>query len=349
MNWRRILGPRILVTTGLGVAGGWIALMVGLPLPWMLGPMVASTVLALSGLPAEGPAWLRPFVIPVIGVMLGSSLTPEVLAAIPQWGFTMLLLVPFLAVAATLSYLIYRRFGRFDPVTAFFCSIPGGLNEMILFSEAHGGDQRKVALAHASRVLIVILCVSLFFGFVLGVTSGGGAAQVPMSAPSLPDWIILIGAGVLGVPLARALRLPAKQLLGPMILSGIAHASGLVAVAPPTLLVIVAQVVIGTTIGARFAGIRLRAVAQEMGLALVSSLVMIVIAVLFGWVVHLSTAIPIEQAFLAYTPGGLAEMSLLALALHQDVAYVAVTHVARIVLVIAGAMPAFRLMRGGSR
>lgn len=343
-GWRRA-ALRQGLTVALGVGGGAAALAAGLPLPWMLGPMVAATVVALASGPAEGPMWLRPWVIPVLGVMLGSSLTPEVLAAIPQWGVTMLLLVPFLTVAAALSYLFYRRIGRFDPVTAFFCAIPGGLNEMILFSEAHGGDHRKVALAHASRVLIVILCVSLFFGFVLGVRSGGGAAQVPLSAPSPLDWIILIGAGVLGVPLAQALRLPADQLLGPMILSGIAHATGLVTVAPPTILVIVAQVVIGTTIGARFAGIRLRAVALEMGLALVSSLMMIAVAVLFAWIVHLATALPMEQAFLAYTPGGLAEMSLLALALNQDVAYVAVTHIVRIVLVIAGATPAFRVVR----
>lgn len=328
----------------LGVAGGAGALALGLPLPWMLGPMILCTAAALAALPVAAPMWMRPWVIPVIGVMLGSSLTPEVLGAVPQWGITMALLPPFLILAAVFSYLLYRRFGGFDRKTAFFCAIPGGLSEMILFAEANAADHNKVALAHASRVLIVILCVSLFFGLVLGVNSQGSANWTPMTALSPADWAILIGCGVIGVPLARLLRLPADQLLGPMVLSGIAHATGLVTLPPPTVIVIVAQVVIGTTIGARFVGVRLRAVAGEMTLALVSSLAMIAVALAFAWVVHVAAGMPMEQAFLAYTPGGLAEMSLLALALHQDVAYVAVTHVVRIVLVIAGAMPMFRLI-----
>jgi len=340
--WRAAFGPRILFALGLGIGAGALANGVGMPLPWMLGPMICLTVAALAGLPVEGPMHLRPFVIPVIGVMLGSSLTPELAASVPRWATTMLLLPAFLAVAAAVSYAIYRRIGGLDHVTAYYAAMPGGLNEMIILGHAAGGDDRRIAMAHACRVLIVILCVSLFFGFFLGVRTAGGSNWVPLDALVWRDWAIMIGAGVIGVPMGRRLRLPAHQMMGPMVLSGIAHASGLVHVAPPTLFVIAAQLVIGTTIGCRFAGIAPRLIARDMGLALLSSSSMIVVAVVFAALVHWWTRLPMEQAFLAYSPGGLTEMSLLALALHQDVAYVAVTHVVRIVLVVAGAAAVFR-------
>ena len=48
-----------------------------------------------------------------------------------------------------------------------------------------------------------------------------------------------------------------------------------------------------------------------------------------------------RPAFLAFSQGGLAEMSLLALAMGQDVAYVSVLHVVRITLTIGGAGAVF--------
>jgi len=48
---------------------------------------------------------------------------------------------------------------------------------------------------------------------------------------------------------------------------------------------------------------------------------------------------------LAYAPGGLAEMSLIALALHADVAFVSSHHVVRILLIVTLAPLTFRLLR----
>jgi hypothetical protein len=49
----------------------------------------------------------------------------------------------------------------------------------------------------------------------------------------------------------------------------------------------------------------------------------------------------ISQAFLAFAPGGLTEMSLLTLAMHQDVAYVSTMHIFRITVVVGVAAVVF--------
>jgi uncharacterized membrane protein AbrB (regulator of aidB expression) len=49
-----------------------------------------------------------------------------------------------------------------------------------------------------------------------------------------------------------------------------------------------------------------------------------------------------DQILLAYAPGGLTEMSLVALALHAEAAFVATHHVARILMVIVAAPLVFR-------
>jgi len=346
-------GPLIgqALALGLGTVSGLAASFTGLPLPWLLGAMIGTTVGAVAGAPIRGPNRLRPFVIPVIGVMLGSGVTQDILQRMLEFGPALLLLIPFLAVSAAASYVVYRLFGRFDPVTAFFCAMPGGLNDMMILGEEAGGNSRRIALAHASRVLVVISFVVLFYGLVLGVQSdaGAGGSFVPLSLLTPSDWLILAACAAIGAPLATRLALPAPQILGPMILSGVAHGVGLVHVAPPTILIVLAQIVVGTVVGCRFLGATVQEIGREVLLGGGSSLAMIGVAILFALGLSAMTGDPLELSFLALSPGGLTEMSLLALAMGQDVIYVTTIHIIRISLVIALAAPAFRLIRRLSR
>jgi uncharacterized membrane protein AbrB (regulator of aidB expression) len=84
-----------------------------------------------------------------------------------------------------------------------------------------------------------------------------------------------------------------------------------------------------------------------MSLAAGSSGALLSIALGTALVVTHLTGIELHQTFLAFSPGGLPEMSLLALALHADIAYVATIHIVRILMVITFAPLVFRMT--GSR
>ena len=330
----------------IGVLGGCAAYAAGMPLPWMLGPMIANTIAAMLRAPIAGPDGLRIFVIPVIGVMLGSGVTAALFSQLGTWAVTLLLLPVFLGCAAGVSYAVYRRIGGYDPVTAFYAAMPGGLNEMLILGAEAGGDERRIALAHAARVLIIIVFVAIFFGLFVGVTTGGATTQwTGLGDITLRDYVILALCAVLGAILGKRWRLPAAPVFGPMILSGIAHMAGWVTVPPPSLFVIAAQITIGTIIGTRFVGATLAEVRRDLGLSAVASLLMLIAAVGFAEIIALVSGLPLAQAFLAFSPGGLTEMSLLTLAMDQDAAYVSLMHIIRITLVIAVAPLVFRRLR----
>jgi hypothetical protein len=75
-----------------------------------------------------------------------------------------------------------------------------------------------------------------------------------------------------------------------------------------------------------------------------ATLLLLTVTLVFASLVAALTPAPWSQVVLAYSPGGLAEMSLLALAKNQDVAYVATAHIARIVLILLAIQPLFRLL-----
>jgi membrane AbrB-like protein len=136
-----------ILTLALGAGGGWLATQINLPLPWMIGAMVATTIGSLAGLELFMYRWVRGPNVAVLGVMLGSSFTPAVIARFGEWLATIAGLAVYVALVTAILYWYFRRFGHFDRVTAFFAASPGGLNEMTIA----GPRARRRRPAHRAR------------------------------------------------------------------------------------------------------------------------------------------------------------------------------------------------------
>lgn len=338
--------PRIALALLLGALGGWLADLAGLPLPWMIGSMLATTFAALAGLPITMRMGFRAAMVVVLGVMLGSSFRPELLDQIVQWSTSLAVLLAYITVAGAASLLYFRWAARYDATTAYFAAMPGGLSEMILIGGALGGDARIISLTHSARLLIVVLLLP----FAFQLFAGYAPETRPPVGPSLfavdpLDLAFLAACGVVGYLAARALRIPAAAVTGPMLLSAAVHLGGVTEAAPPLELVAAAQVVVGSAIGTRFAGTELAFVRRAVIVALGSTLVLLVATLGFAWGLAVWTGLPLPGLVLAYAPGGLAEMSLIALALSLDAAFVATHHILRIFLIVVLAPLAFRLLR----
>ena len=337
---------RFVLAIGLGLVGGYLFFKLRLPLPWMLGPMVLCTVAALMKLPVAAPPVIRPPMSVVIGVMLGSGFKPEVIGQLPNWLPTLLGLVAFMAIAGGACVYYFRRVGGFDPVTAFFAGMPGGLVEMVTLGEEKGGDARVIALIHSARVLLVVMTLPFLVQWMGGVSVVGNRASGTSIVDTTPAaWMWILVSGFLGVLVGRWLRLPAGQLLGPMVVSALVHLAGLTGTQPPFELVNLAQLVLGVTIGCRFVGTAPSTILRVLTLSLGSTVILLTLTFGFAALVARLSVHGVIPLVLAYSPGGLAEMSLIALALQTEVAFVAAHHMVRIFLVMVCAGPVFESAR----
>jgi membrane AbrB-like protein len=124
---------------------------------------------------------------------------------------------------------------------------------------------------------------------------------------------------------------------------------GVVEAAPPEELVAAAQVVVGSAIGCRFAGTALATVGRAILWAAGGTVLLVGSAVLAALGGATLTGLPVMELTLAYSPGGLAEMSLIALALGLEAALVATHHIVRIFLIVVLAPVVFRIGRKTAR
>ena len=330
-------------TLGVGAAGGAVFAYFNLPLAWMIGAMTATTVATLAGAPLRMPPAFRSVMVAVLGLMLGGAFTPEILASVGLWLPSMAALLLYIAAVTAVLFLYFHKIAGYDRITAYFSASPGGLNEMVLVGGEMGGDVRTISLIHGGRVLFVVLVVP--FGFAL---FGGyeASARPPLGAAwsDIPpvDLVVLAWCGFVGFVAARALRIPAAAVVGPMFLSAAVHTIGITTARPPGELVAFAQIVVGAAAGSRFAGIALRRVLRTLATAFGASLVMICFTTAFALALAPIAEASFPALVLAFAPGGLAEMSLIALALGVDAAFVSSHHIIRIVIVVILAPAAFR-------
>jgi membrane AbrB-like protein len=331
----------VLVAIAIGAGGGLLFAALQAPLPWMMGAMVATTVASMSGLPQAIPPWSRPPTIAVLGVLLGSSFTQEMVGRMPEWLPSLAALPVYILVIGALALVYLRKVARLDPLTAFFCATPGGLGEMAILGDRAGADLRTISLVHATRILLIVLTVPLTFRL-LGYLPPGLATAPPVGAELL-DLAVLAACGVAGLLGGQLLGVPAAGLLGPMVLSAAAHLLGWVHGAPPAWLVAAAQIVIGASIGVRFEGFPVVRVVWMMIIGLGLTILMLSVTLCFGAGLQAVTGMPLPLLVLAFVPGGLAEMSLIALSLTDDPAFVATNHIVRIGLVVVFASALFRL------
>lgn len=337
---------RIALTLLLGSAGGAAAWWLDTPLPWMIGAMTVITTAALCGLPVRSLHPLRAGMITILGVMLGSAFTPTLLAQVAAWPVPLLGLFVYCAATLGAGVLYFRRVARMDLTTSFFAAAPGGLNEMTIVGAQMGGDERVISLTHAVRILLVVFTIPIWFRMFMDYSPAARAAvTVGILDIPLAELAKLGACAVIGGWVGHRLRLPAWQVLGPMIASAAAHMTGLTAASPPIELISAAQVVMGVGVGCRFAGTRFGEVRSAILHAAVFCAIMLAIAVTCSLVLHHLTGLSTAALVLAYAPGGLAEMSLVALALAIDIAFVATHHAVRLLIVLAITPPIFKYLR----
>lgn len=338
----------VFATTLLAISGGAFAAWLGLPLAWLLGSVVTVGLAAALGIrigpdSLDIPPLARAIAIPIIGTGIGAGFTPAIVAEMPRWWTTILALVIFLPL---LHYIVYRLFllsPHVSRTTAWYAAVPGGLVESIELGQAAGGDVQMMTMLHVLRMIACVVLVPLGLALVSGLDTAAVVA-IPGSGSDLVWWrnvIETIAITIVGVTAGRMTRLPAAGFFGPLLVSAVCHASGLSSATISVWVIIAAQIIVGAGLGARFEGMPPRKLVLAMWLIITSSAATYALTACFAWILARLSGLNAYAIFLAYAPGGIVEMSLIAMAMQLNPIFVSTHHLLRIMI----AMVVMRLVR----
>lgn len=324
-----VLIRRFAETIVIGAAGACVLGLAGMPAGWLSGSIVAVSTAALVGRPVFIPPQLGRVVYVVLGISLGSSVTPSTVASMITWPLSIVALGVAMA-AITLSVTLYLKFVHgWDTLSALFAATPGALAQAMALAQDTGANVRAIAMVQTVRLFILAVALPLAFAAfgVVGMSPPRGAPG-PW-AQTLAELAVIIAASSGAALLAYRFNLPGGLIVGSMTASGVLHGAGWVHAFLPVPVAICSFIVMGAMIGTRLGGADIRQLARlglvGIGALLVGTSVACLFAAAVAWLLTLRT----DSLVIAYAPGAMEAMTIIAFALHLDPVFVGVHQLAR--------------------
>lgn len=320
------------------IVGGVAFGLAGLPAGWMSGAIVAVAGFGIFGRMMYFPDPFARGLFVLIGITLGGAVTPETLKTMAAWPLSLLALSISMALvtAASASYL--RFVHGWDGVSALLGAAPGALSQSLLLATDYRVDVRPIATVQTVRLFVLIVALPAAFGLA-GI---GGAPPVRAVTESLPEYLmhlaVLIAVCAAAGWLAQRFRLPGGLMVGSMVASGVLHGADIIDIMLPWPAIAACLVATGALIGARLGTVD-RAQLVRLSIAGFGTLVVATsLACLLAVAVANLLSLRVADVVIAYAPGGMEAMTILAFILHLDPAFVGVHQLARF-LFVALAMP----------
>jgi len=332
-NDQRLKLGHLAETLAFAAAGGIAFGLAGVPAGWLSGAILAVAGAALARRPMEIPVFLTRAIFVLIGISLGAVVTPETLHGMATYPLSIAVLIAAMAVISYAGGVYLRIVHGCDGVTAYLAAAPGGLSQVMAIAAELGADLRAIAIVQTMRIVIIAVGLPLglaVFGLVgPSVRSIGG----PFSIAALDELAILIAVSTVAAIIAFRCRFPGGLLFGAMLTSAILHGSGLIHAVMPWWVVNTAMIALGAVTGSRFANTSLRMLMSFVAAAFGSFAVAVAIAAVAAVGLIGASSLRLADVMIAFAPGSVDAMMLLALALNIDPVYVGTHHLVRIVFV----------------
>ncbi|MGJ9460532.1 AbrB family transcriptional regulator [Oceanobacillus sp. CF4.6] len=320
----------------IGIAGAILFVAVGLPMPWMLGPLFA--VLSVQLFTPISLKWhpvFRNIGLVIAGYVIGYAFTLEALRDMKQYFPVMLLInivffILFLLISSLMAY-----WTKMDRGTAMTCCVPGGLQQIIIFAEEQKNiDLSAVTFYHILRVLMIVTVVPF-------IVTNDQTSHVQNSVEGVYS-VYLIGLLVLcyftGF-LFKKIKIPTAYLLGPVFLMMMFNLGSVEVPFMPSSLLHMAQLVIGIYIGLLLKKENIKLTKKNIFYAFFSSGVLILFALGISILLQRQTALDFSTGFLSVVPGGLDQMGIIAASVKAEVTIVTAFQLFRILFLSVFIIP----------
>ena len=310
----------------IGTAGGLLCWLAGIPAPWLAGSMIAGVVAIFSGVTLGMPDWLRALSFIFLGIQTGTSVTWATVDRAVHWPLSIAFLgLTVMAVTWACTWYYVRR-SKWDAATALFASLPGALSLVLLLANGTKADMRRVTIAQCVRLFFLVAALPAVIVWLSPPEAFHGGQLV---IGNVTEIAIVIAVSVAAGYGLEWLKVPAGLMLGPMLASAALELSGVIAGAAPNSVLIPANIVLGVMIASRFAGFTFTEFRETLREGFTGFLIALAIAMAGAGLASAVAGLPFALTLLAFSPGGLDAMTIIAFALNLDPAYVGAHQMAR--------------------
>jgi uncharacterized protein len=310
-----------------------IAEYLNIPLAWFLGPMIVTSIAALSGLKIIMPKIVLSFILIILGLHIGNYIDQNLFNQMFDWIWTSLIMLIYIIICILVVAKYLKKFASYGEKASIFSAAPGALGPLMILAENEKIDLSQVATSHLIRLIIIITVIP----FIIinntdnDVLLNDGFNYLGQNHLNL---IFLIVASLFFIFVFDKIRIPAALLSGTLFASGLLQVTDIASYKLPDTSINFCLLILGASVGCRFAEKTIKEIASNSLHSIVATTILVLLGLLAAYVATFFVDTNILTLILSFSPGGIYEVAVIAIAFDLDPDFVAFHHIIRLLFIL---------------
>ena len=332
-NIKELFSKKFLLVILISIPSAIVADYFNIPLAWMLGPMLAVSVAALSGIKIKMPKLALSSILIVLGLHIGNYIDQNLINQMTEWVWTSIIMFVYILISILIVSKYLQKFSGYNVKTSIFSAAPGALGPLMILAEHEKSDLSQVATSHLIRLIIIITVIPFF---VVNYSTNEALTIQKFNYLDQNHFhllILLIGS-ILLIFLFDKIGVPAALLSGTLVASGILQITEVASYKLPDESINFCLLILGASVGCRFADKSLKEVVGNSFHSLVATVILVALGLLAAIVATYFVDTNFLTLLLSFSPGGIYEVAVIAIAFDLDPNFVAFHHIIRLLMIL---------------
>ena len=295
--------------------------------------MLAVSVAALSGIKIKMPKLALSSILIVLGLHIGNYIDQNLINQMTEWVWTSIIMFVYILISILIVSKYLQKFSGYNVKTSIFSAAPGALGPLMILAEHEKSDLSQVATSHLIRLIIIITVIPFF---VVNYSTNEALTIQKFNYLDQNHFhllILLIGS-ILLIFLFDKIGVPAALLSGTLVASGILQITEVASYKLPDVSINFCLLILGASVGCRFADKSLKEVVGNSFHSLVATVILVALGLLAAIVATYFVDTNFLTLLLSFSPGGIYEVAVIAIAFDLDPNFVAFHHIIRLLMIL---------------
>ena len=330
---KQVFSKKFIIVILISVPTAIFTEYLSIPLAWFLGPMIVTSIAALSGLKIIMPKIVLSFILIILGLHIGNYIDQNLFNQMFDWIWTSLIMLIYIIICILVVAKYLQKFAGYSEKASIFSAAPGALGPLMILAENEKTDLSQVATSHLIRLIVIITVIPFI---IVNNTDNNILLNDDFNylAQNHLNLISLIIASLFFIFVFDKIKIPAALLSGTLFASGLLQITDIASYKLPDETVNFCLLILGSSVGCRFAEKTVKEIANNSLHSIVATTMLVLLGLLAAYVATFFVETNILTLILSFSPGGIYEVAVIAIAFDLDPDFVAFHHIIRLLFIL---------------
>ena len=332
-NLKQLFSKKFIAVILISIPSAIVADYLNIPLAWMLGPMIITSIAALSGLKVKMPKLALSSILIILGLHIGNYIDQNLFNQMINWIWTSVIMLIYIVVCILIVAKYLQKFSGYSEKASIFSAAPGALGPLMILAEHEKTDLSQVATSHLIRLIIIITVIPFI---IVNNTSSEALLldEFDYIGQNHLSLFLLIIASLFFILIFDKIKVPAALLSGTLFASGLLQITDIASYKLPDASINFCLLILGASVGCRFAEKTVKEIANNSLHSLIATTILVILGLISAYIATFFIDTNILTLILSFSPGGIYEVAVIAIAFDLDPEFVAFHHIIRLLFIL---------------